>query len=147
MSSPATSGDMWQEVKNQKASGASKTSGKSGGDFWSDFRNFEAQSGTIGELIVGREVFNVRVTPSALSRVRKGFNESVVMGSSDITPSLKDDATPQNFEHKLMGFVRTPMLTKITEEIVHDDASEIEMGNLGNGSGAAHQDPMPECAL
>jgi len=123
MSTPATSGDMWQETKKTTVNTTKETAGQ--GDFWSDLRKLEEKSGTMAELVVGREVFNVRVTSTVLSRIRRGYSENSLLGSGDITPSLKDDATPQNFEHKLMGLVRTPQLTKITEESVHDDASEV----------------------
>lgn len=128
MSSPTIGGDMFGEMSQQKkASGApknnlNKTAG--GGNVWSDARSFEATTGQLAELVVGREVFNIRVAPSALARVRKGVDSSVVLNSGDISVTSQDDDTPQNFEHKLTGFVRAPMLVKITEESVHE--TEVE---------------------
>lgn len=138
MSSPAIGSDMFSAVGGFKASGAPKDSSAGapkGGDFWAEVRSFEAKTGTVAELVVGREVFNVRIAPTALARVRKSLKEDVILSGSDLAPTSSSDGPPQNFEHKLMGFVRGPMLAQITEESVD---GEHEAGGGGNAM------PLPD---
>jgi len=79
------------------------------------------QQGKPAELVVGREVFKIRISPETLSRIRKGYSGSYV-GDEGIHISTEDLPV----ETRLQGFVRNPNqnLMRITEEPPEDGASE-----------------------
>lgn len=114
-STPVTGGSLFDdnqssaadEFKDHKAAAAG---GKGGGGKSHAFAGM--QGGQSAELVVGGEVFKIRVMPETVHRIRSGYSGELLDDSS-VRFSQKD--VP--IEHRLTGFVRTSGLQTITEDM------------------------------
>lgn len=68
--------------------------------------------GMSAELVVGGDVFKIRVMPETLHRIRSGYSGELLEDSS-VNFSQKD--VP--IEHRLQGFIRTSDLQTISEDV------------------------------
>ncbi len=83
---------------------------------------FSAVSGgQMAELVVGGEIFHIRVMPETIHRIRSGYSGEVLDDAS-VRFSQKD--VP--IEHRLQGLVRHGGLETITEDMMSDTASNKE---------------------
>jgi hypothetical protein len=80
----------------------------------------EMSSGQMAELVVGGEVFHIRVMPETIHRIRSGYSGEMLDDAS-VRFSQKD--VP--IEHRLQGLVRHGGLETITEDM-SDTASNRE---------------------
>jgi hypothetical protein len=71
----------------------------------------------MAELVVGGEVFNIRIMPQTIQRIRSGYSGELL---DDASVHFSSRDVP--IEHRLQGFVRTAGLQTITED-VSDTAS------------------------
>lgn len=85
---------------------------------------FSAKTGgQVAELVVGGEVFHIRVMPETIHRIRSGYRGEMLDDAS-VRFSQKD--VP--LEHRLQGLVRHGGLETITEDM-SDTASNLESDN------------------
>jgi len=76
--------------------------------------------GQSAELVVGGEVFKIRVMPETIHRIRSGYSGELLEDSS-VNFSQKD--VP--IEHRLQGFIRTSDNLQTISEDVSDTASHV----------------------
>ena len=74
-------------------------------------------SGESAELVVGGEVFKIRVMPETIHRIRSGYSGELLDDAS-----VKFSQADVPIEHRLQGFIRTGGLSTIAED-VQDTAS------------------------
>lgn len=75
--------------------------------------------GQTAELVVGGEVFKIRVMPETVHRIRSGYSGELL---DDASVRFSQEDVP--IEHRLQGFIRTSGMQTITEE-ESDTASEV----------------------
>ena len=75
--------------------------------------------GQSAELVVGGEVFKIRIMPETIHRIRSGYSGELLDDSS-----VKFSSVDVPIEHRLQGFIRTSGLQTISEDI-SDTASNI----------------------
>lgn len=68
--------------------------------------------GQTAELVVGGEVFKIRVMPETIHRIRSGYSGELLDDSS-----VKFSQEDVPIEHRLQGFIRTSGLQTISEDI------------------------------
>lgn len=73
---------------------------------------FSGLSGQSAELVVGGEVFKIRVLPETIHRIRSGYSGEVLDDAS-----VKFSQADVPIEHRLEGFIRTAGLQTITEDV------------------------------
>ncbi|KAL7540185.1 hypothetical protein ACHAWF_006616 [Thalassiosira exigua] len=69
-------------------------------------------SGQSAELVVGGEVFKIRVMPQTVHRIRSGYSGELL---DDASVKFSQEDVP--IEHRLEGFIRTGGLQAITEDV------------------------------
>lgn len=124
-STPVTGGSLFDAPQQQPAPQPEPgKEGRRAQPFSSDL------GGQSAELVVGGEVFKIRVMPETIHRIRSGYSGELLEDSS-VKFSQKD--VP--IEHRLQGFVRHAGLSTITE-----DVSETKSNISDSEKGEAERD-------
>lgn len=117
-STPVVGGSLFDDVKSTPSPKPEPLTGGPIGPGRRDSFNAEAAAhGQVAELVVAGEVFNIRIMPQTIHRIRSGYSGEMLDDAS-VKFSHKD--VP--IEHRLQGFIRTGGLPSITED-VSDTAS------------------------
>jgi hypothetical protein len=82
--------------------------------------------GQSAELVVGGEVFKIRVMPETVHRIRSGYSGELL---DDSNVKFAQEDVP--IEHRLQGFVRTSGLLTISEDTTETDSN---VGSAKEGS-------------
>jgi len=72
----------------------------------------EKHGGQAAELVVGGEIFKIRVMPETVHRIRSGYSGELLDDSS-----VKFSSKDVPIEHRLEGFVRNSGLQTISEDV------------------------------
>eukprot|EP00970_Alexandrium_tamarense_P015468 scaffold5185_cov198-Alexandrium_tamarense.AAC.16 len=114
-STPVTGGSLFDDAKPDKSEQVKPQAG--GGGVQAQPFSDSSFSGQMAELVVGGEVFNIRIMPQTIQRIRSGYSGELL---DDASVQFSSRDVP--IEHRLQGFVRTAGLQTITED-VSDTAS------------------------
>jgi len=107
-STPVTGGSLFDDPK--PAAAEEPKADKGGGKKHKPFSG--SLGGQSAELVVGGEVFKIRVMPETVHRIRSGYSGELLDDAS-VKFSHKD--VP--IEHRLQGFIRTAGLQTISEDV------------------------------
>ena len=106
-STPVTGGSLFDDNKSQASEESKAHTGPVRFDGFSD-----NTSGQVAELVVGGEVFNIRVMPQTIQRIRSGYSGELL---DDASVRFSHADVP--IEHRLQGFIRTGLPT-ISEDVL-----------------------------
>eukprot|EP00584_Thalassiosira_punctigera_P009402 CAMPEP_0172543510 /NCGR_PEP_ID=MMETSP1067-20121228/13882_1 /TAXON_ID=265564 ORGANISM="Thalassiosira punctigera, Strain Tpunct2005C2" /NCGR_SAMPLE_ID=MMETSP1067 /ASSEMBLY_ACC=CAM_ASM_000444 /LENGTH=824 /DNA_ID=CAMNT_0013329939 /DNA_START=341 /DNA_END=2815 /DNA_ORIENTATION=+ len=86
--------------------------------------------GQSAELVVGGEVFKIRIMPQTVHRIRSGYSGEML---DDASVKFSQEDVP--IEHRLQGFIRTGGMQMISEDVVETETNHGSetAGPEGNG--------------
>lgn len=118
-STPVTGGSLFDGPKQAPAPEEPKVHGGAGGREGSRRDPFMGMGGQSAELVVGGEVFKIRVMPETVHRIRSGYSGELLEDSS-----VKFSGKDVPIEHRLQGIIRTSGLQTISE-VESETVSEV----------------------
>ena len=112
-STPVVGGSLFDEPQAPAAPEPAAGVGQTGPGRHKQLRAFTgSMSSQAAELVIGGEVFKIRVLPETIARLRAGY-EGELLEDSHVKFNSKD--VP--IEHRLSGFIRHPGLQIVSEEV------------------------------
>ena len=110
-STPVTGGSLFDGPKQPPAPEEPKIAG-AGRRQPGSRKPFASLGGQSAELVVGGEVFKIRVMPETVHRIRSGYSGELLEDSS-----VKFSQEDVPIEHRLQGLIRTSGLQTISEDV------------------------------
>ena len=126
-STPVVGGSLFDDPKpSAQEEPKDKAAGGGGGRTRHTFSS--GLGGQSAELVIGGDVFKIRVMPETVHRIRSGYSGELL---DDASVKFSQEDVP--IEHRLQGFVRTADLQTISED-VSDTASNNGSENNADGN-------------
>jgi hypothetical protein len=129
-STPVTGGSLFDDNPKPVAHAHPQVGAESSEDRAAAFRVSSNIAGQKAELVVNGEVFNIRVMPETVHRIRSGYSGEILDDAS-----VKFSHRDVPIEHRLQGFIRTGGLSTISEDLTETASNHPSEPSEDNDSG------------